>query len=166
MSNIRLGVERETWGEMGARDRGGSDTSWCVDRYELMRACSAVSFCHPSLSSSVCPSDRSDRSIGSDRIDRIGLDEARPCPFPAPSSSSPRLAPLSHTRAGAAAAAAAAAVVTPAVIVGGHVAIAIATPRRRGSLVHARARVRALAAPSLRPSHNAEPSVAALGIVV
>ena len=163
MSNIRLGVERETWGEMGARDRGGSDTSWCVDRYEVTRACSAVSFCHPS--SSVCPSDRSDRSIGSDRIDRIGLDEARPCPFPAPSSSSPRLAPLSHTRAGAAAAAAAAVVVV-VVVVGGHVAIAIATPRRRGSLVHARARVRALAAPSLRPSHNAEPSVAALGIVV
>ena len=164
MSN-KAGVERETWGEMGAKDRGGSDTSWCVDRYELMRACSAVSFCHPSLSSSVCPSDRSDRSIGSDRIDRIGLDEARPCPFPAPSSSSPRLAPLSHTRAGAAAAAAAAVVVV-VVVVGGHVAIAIATPRRRGSLVHARARVRALAAPSLRPSHNAEPSVAALGIVV
>ena len=65
-------------GGRGARDMGrdgregqrGSDTSWCVDRYELTRACSAVSFCHPS--SSVCPSDRSDRSIGSDRSDRIG----------------------------------------------------------------------------------------------
>jgi hypothetical protein len=138
MSN-KAGVERETWGEMGAKDRGGSDTSWCVDRYELTRACSAVSFCHPS--SSVCPSDRSDRSIGSDRIDRIGLDEARPRPFTAPPSSSSCLAPLSHTRAAAAA----------VVVVGGRVAIA--TSRRRGSLAHARAR-RSPLPPSLRPSHN------------
>ena len=133
MSN-KAGVERETWGEMGAKDRGGSDTSWCVDRYELTRACSAVSFCHPS--SSVCPSDRSDRSIGSDRIDRIGLDEARPRPFPAPPSSSSCLAPLSHTRA-------------PPPPPPSSSSVVASRSRRHGGA--ARSCTRSLAAPSLLP---------------
>ena len=139
MSN-KAGVERETWGEMGAKDRGGSDTSWCVDRYELTRACSAVSFCHPS--SSVCPSVHPiDPIARSDRIASIRSDWMRHAPS-LPRTTLVVLMPrasLPHARAAAAAA---------VVVVGGRVAIA--TSRRRGSLVHARAR--ALARRSLPPT--------------
>ena len=57
------GMERETWAEMGARGRGGSDTSWRLDRYAVTRACAAVALCHP--------------PVRSDRIDRIGSTVAR-----------------------------------------------------------------------------------------
>ena len=84
---------------MGARGRGGSDTSWRVGRCTVTRARALLSF------SVIRPSDRSDRSIRSNWIDRIGSDYARAVPSP----HHPCLLAawgLSSTRARAAAAAA------------------------------------------------------------